>query len=323
MILGPHQSLPAASLVATRDLWDTLDELKADQDPDKVLPNGFLIPRDVSGFVDDAGDSGSDDEFGIVARADRSGFCAGTGGVVAGYTMSQDEQMLPIWGLKEDDLVVEEGEEEDEEEGGEDCVDGPVGEELDEDEQRQLGILHEMTDGLVMGLRENMDVDKVALEINASRYAYNISLETMQQIVSTGVLQCADKESNKLKPGSSVTETIPWPAWDSIKKALHRYKGVLQKCLKTDNDFLNTLERVVCSDPNVLACSVKLLYELTQKLELVNDSARLLWFRKGGLKGNQPSQGFPHLKEKVADFLTWIENADEESSDEQSESEED
>ena len=38
-------------------------------------------------------------------------------------------------------------------------------------------------DSLVCGLKENTDASKVALEINGSRYAYNISLEKMQEIV--------------------------------------------------------------------------------------------------------------------------------------------
>lgn len=320
--LGPNKTLSAASLVATKDLWDTLDELEVDQDPEQVSTNGFLFPRDASCFIDDTSgsDEDSDDEFSTVARAGPS---AAPSGVAAGYTMSADGQMLPIWGLTVNDLVLDE-EADGDEDDGEDCVDGPMVEELDEDEQRELGFLHEVMDSLMMGLRENMDVAKVALEINASRYAYNISLETMQQIVFTGVLRCDFEESSGLEAGSSLTNKLPWPAWPSIKKGLYRYKDVLQKYLKTDNDFLNTIERVVCSDSGVLACAVKLLYELTQELELVDDSAVLLWFRKGGIKGSQPSEGFQQFKEKVADFLTWLENAEEESSEEEeSDSEED
>ena len=41
----------------------------------------------------------------------------------------------------------------------------------------------EVLDSLMNGVRENTDAGKVALEINSSRYAYNIVLEVMQAIV--------------------------------------------------------------------------------------------------------------------------------------------
>jgi len=64
-------------------------------------------------------------------------------------------------------------------------VDGPVAERdlLDEDEQLEYDFIHEVMDTLVIGIREKTDTDKVALEINGSRYAYNIALERMQTIV--------------------------------------------------------------------------------------------------------------------------------------------
>ncbi|KAF2358515.1 Hexapeptide repeat [Trinorchestia longiramus] len=281
--LGPNATLDRASLVTTRAHWDSIDDFERDGEIVELSPSAVLLPRNQSNTL----------------TSSESGLHATT-----------DGQHLPIWGLREDDFIFVD--DQDASTTDEDEIDGAMadyeGDVLDEDEQKELDFTREVLDSLCNGIKGRTEVSKVVLEINASRYAYNIPLETMQLIVFKNVLLCFEHLQ-----GVDEEDVTRWPAWPSIKKGLSHYQELLQRYFKTAPDYLNTLEWLVDEEDRVLSSCVKLLFELTQELMLVEDTGVLLWFAKGGKHPQSPSKAFVKLKEKVSGFLTWLETAEEES----------
>uniref|UniRef100_A0A2P2I1T0 Translation initiation factor eIF2B subunit epsilon n=1 Tax=Hirondellea gigas TaxID=1518452 RepID=A0A2P2I1T0_9CRUS len=287
--LGPDQTIKRATLLATKQIWQKLDEVEKPEKPVSVSANAVLFPRDSQEAEE-------------------------------GFTTNEDGQTLPIWGIKEDDFIFVPEEDDSNssssggaEDGGADVIDAAGQQnEMDEDERIELQFKHEVMESLVLSIKDTTNASNVAIEINASRYAYNIKLEHMQLIVLKGVLLCYEEA----KTGEEYTESSEWPAWPTLKQGIHRYKDVLQKYLKTNVDFLNTFERMASEDERVLATATKVLYELNQELELLDDGFLLHWFRQGGASKDTDNPSFVKLKQTVSEFLTWLENAEEESSEE-------
>ncbi|XP_018008992.1 translation initiation factor eIF-2B subunit epsilon isoform X2 [Hyalella azteca] len=274
--LGPDVRLECGSLVTSAAAWQQVDEFERDDTQvERVSENGLRLLRP----------EGERDE---------------------GLKLDADGQHLPIWGLRDDDFLVVEEADDSTTDGDE--LDGPAlddnGDVLDEDEQKELEFDCEVLDSLCNGVKSKTEAGKVVLEINASRYAYNIPLENMQRIVFKNVLLCHERIEGR---------DDTWPAWPNCKRGLALYQPVLERYFKSASDYLNTIESLVEADERVLSCAVKLLFELTQQLEVLDDGELLAWFEAGGKTPTSPSTAFCSFKEKVAGFLTWLQTAEEES----------
>ncbi|XP_069182397.1 translation initiation factor eIF2B subunit epsilon-like isoform X1 [Procambarus clarkii] len=62
----------------------------------------------------------------------------------------------------------------------------------DEDEQREHEFKREMMESLTNALRESSAAENVVLEINASRHAYNMSMEDVLTTVTQGIIRVSE-----------------------------------------------------------------------------------------------------------------------------------
>lgn len=178
----------------------------------------------------------------------------------------------------------------------------------DEDEQREHEFKREMMESLTNALRESSAAENVVLEINASRHAYNMSMEDVLTTVTQGIIRVSEDKTL----GSCNTEML----WQSVKLSITAFTHVLKNYIRKNRDqilVLNAIELLLNESPKYLPVAQKILYELNQTHEILDDEVVVHWFRKGGAA----TSVFPALKNAIARFIEWLEQEDSDDSEDQ------
>ncbi|KAJ6651969.1 hypothetical protein lerEdw1_015866 [Lerista edwardsae] len=279
--------------------------------PDMILPEGTVIslhPTDEEEEDDDqfSDDSGVNKEESKVKLKGYN--MAEVGSEGRGYLwkaesendVDEEEQRQSLWGptLK----AEEESETESEVSLGSEQPDSRAASpQLDDIKVFQ----NEVLGTLQRGEEENISCDNLVLEINSLKYAYNIGLKEVMEVLSKVVLEFPLQQLNAEKdPQHYSVLVIP---------LLKNWAPVFKNYIKRASDHLDALHAIeeFFLDHESLCMSMAKVLMTFYQLEILAEEMILTWFsqRDTSDKGRQLRKN-----QRLQKFIQWLEEAEEESS---------
>lgn len=288
VVIGPNICLPEGTVASMHN-----PEEEEDEDDEEFLSD--------DGVVDRSKDKSKQRVFNPAeVGAEGQGYIW----KVSSLDDTDDEELMQcLWGL---DLNPDlESESEDSEPDG---PDDPV---IPSPEMDDVETFHaEVLATLQRGLEENITCDNLVLEINSVKYAYNISLKEVMQILTKVMLEFPfQQQGPQISTSQYVALLLP---------LLKRWAPVFKNYVKRAQDHLDCLsafEEHFLEQENHWAAMVKILMEMYQ-LEILEEEMILRWFSQGAstdrsrrLRKNQGLQK----------FIQWLEEAEESSEEDEDE----
>ncbi|KAK2538417.1 Eif2b5 [Columba guinea] len=178
----------------------------------------------------------------------------------------------------------------------------------DEEEQRQsLWVFqNEVLGTLQRGEEENISCDNLVLEINSLKYAYNIGLKEMMQVLSKVILEFPLQQLDANLDSQNY--------FSALLPLLKNWTPLFKNYIKRASDHLNALfaiEEFFLEHDSLCTSIAKVLMTFYQ-LEILEEDVILNWFssRDTSDKGKQLRKN-----QRLQKFIQWLEEAEEESSD--------
>ncbi|XP_076821156.1 translation initiation factor eIF2B subunit epsilon-like [Clavelina lepadiformis] len=163
----------------------------------------------------------------------------------------------------------------------------------------------EVKESLQRGYEEKVQCDNLVLEVNSSKYAYNMSMRDVIQTIAKSLLEIAAAQS---MDATSYFATL--------KEVLLHFLPLLCNYNKTASsqlDYLYALEEYAVSHVNFANSLIKVFMLLYEK-DVLSEEVILHWNSKpGNYKDVITSQ---EIRRKVEKFIQWLVEAEEEDSDE-------
>ncbi|XP_050362996.1 translation initiation factor eIF-2B subunit epsilon [Nymphalis io] len=159
--------------------------------------------------------------------------------------------------------------------------------------------LQEVIDSLARGYEDNLKCDYLILEINSSRYAYNIQLHEVNFFVVRALLSMPILEDSK-----SVLTTV--------KDILKFFRPVIANYIKTKSSIMDCLKAVEdsCIKNTWLEGRAGQIIHLLYEADVVDEDSLLVWY--DDLKENEsPIRN----QTSIVKFFEWLQEASEESED--------
>ncbi|XP_068235242.1 translation initiation factor eIF2B subunit epsilon [Palaemon carinicauda] len=270
VILGPNITVPAATCLSSMPPVDEFEEENTTQEPDPKI-------------------CGSQGHAFVVTEED------------------EDEDLRKIiWGKEKVEETSSEEELSDEED-----MDEVMGEDAhmrDEDEQREYEFRREIRESVTNALSSGSAAENVVLEINASRHAYNMSMEEVLTTVTQVILRAGED----MDPEKYDTEGL----WALTKKSLSKFPDVFKNYVRKPRDqitVLNAIEALMSEHKEYLPLAQKIFYELNQVHDVLDNEVIIYWYKK---EGNSTPVSTT-MKNLIQKFINWLEDDDDE--DEESE----
>ncbi|XP_019358948.1 PREDICTED: translation initiation factor eIF-2B subunit epsilon [Gavialis gangeticus] len=164
---------------------------------------------------------------------------------------------------------------------------------------------NEVLGTLQRGKEENISCDNLVLEINSLKYAYNISLKEVMQVLSKVVLEFPLQQLNgELDPQHYCVSLLPL-----LKSWTPLFKNYIKRA--SDHlDALSAIEEFFLEHDGLCTSMAKVLMAFYQ-LEILEEEMILNWFsrRDTSDKGRQLRRN-----QRLQKFIQWLEEAEEESS---------
>nr|XP_045005934.1 translation initiation factor eIF-2B subunit epsilon isoform X2 [Jaculus jaculus] len=280
--------------------------------PDIVLPEGSVIslhPPDAEEDEDDgqfSDDSGDDQEK---EKVKLKGYNPAEVGVAGqGYlwkaadvnTEEEEELRQSLWGLTMN--MEEESETESERSMDSEEIDSRGGSpQLDDIKVFQ----NEVLGTLQRGKEENISCDNLVLEINSLKYAYNISLKEVMQVLSHVVLEFPLQQMDSLlDPNRYCVLLLP---------LLKTWSPVFRNYIKRTADHLEALAAIedFFLEHEALSSSLAKVLMAFYQLEILAEETILSWFSQRDItdKGQ-----LLRKNRQLQRFIQWLKEAEEESS---------
>nr|XP_018670398.1 translation initiation factor eIF-2B subunit epsilon-like isoform X2 [Ciona intestinalis] len=182
----------------------------------------------------------------------------------------------------------------------------------DEDEQDPImdddltTFQREVKESLCGGIEENIQSDNLVLEINSSKYAYNMSVKDVVQTVTKSLLEIATEK----------TANDPTQYFTNLKMILTHYVPLLLNYNKNGSsqlDCIYSLEGFALNSEATMNCLVKVLMFLYEN-DVLSEEVILHW--NSNPRDNSGTFSPANVREKVKKFIEWLEEAEEEDSEE-------
>lgn len=159
----------------------------------------------------------------------------------------------------------------------------------------------EVIDSLTRGYEDKLKCENLILEINSSRYAYNVTVNEVNYNLISAILNI--NSQNAAGDSKQILQ-------HTISK-LNYFMPVIKNYIKNNDaqqDCLSAIEDVVGEDNTLLNIVPKILHFLYDK-NILNEDEILSWY---------PKIEACDLKKVLVPFIKWLNEADEESEDESS-----
>ncbi|KAI4891276.1 hypothetical protein NFI96_016475 [Prochilodus magdalenae] len=174
--------------------------------------------------------------------------------------------------------------------------------------RRQLDLLYlfqnEVLGTLQRGLEENISCDNLVLEINSLKYAYNITLKEVMQVLTRVVLEFPfQQQGAQISPAQYSALLLP---------LLKKWAPVFKNYVKREQDHMDclaSLEEVFLEHDSQWPALVKVLMTVYE-LEILEEDTIMRWFSQKvtAEKSQQLRKNQGLLK-----FIQWLEEAEESS----------
>nr|XP_035978367.1 translation initiation factor eIF-2B subunit epsilon isoform X2 [Halichoerus grypus] len=280
--------------------------------PNITLPEGSVIslhPPDAEEDEDDgqfSDDSGANQEKEKVKLKGYSPAEVGVAGQgylwrAADINVEDEEELRQnLWGLTIN--VEEESETESEQSMDSEELDSRAGSpQMDDIKVFQ----NEVLGTLQRGKEENISCDNLVLEINSLKYAYNISLKEVMQVLSHVVLEFPLQQTDSLlDPNRYCALLLP---------LLKSWSPVFRNYIKRAADHLEALAAIedFFLEHEALSTSMAKVLMAFYQLEILAEETILSWFSQKDMtdKGRQLRKN-----QQLQRFIQWLKEAEEESS---------
>lgn len=155
----------------------------------------------------------------------------------------------------------------------------------------------EVLESLQRTVEENVKVDNLILEVNSSKHAYNISIQELNELVVKAVLELPHI-NGVLKPDLLL---------QTMKKLVKKLSPLFHNYFKSAEsqlDCLRVIQEHCGANRSMLAILPKFLFMLYEA-DILAEEVILSWFQK--------LSGSDEVHKTVTPFITWLQEADEES----------
>lgn len=180
---------------------------------------------------------------------------------------------------------------------------------------------NEVVESLQRGVEENVKCDNLILEINSSRYAYNIAMRGVIAVVTRVVLEMplllVGTAGNGA--GEAVTQLSAAEYGGKLRKCLAQFRTLLLNYVRDPEsmaDCLLGLEEFVALHEQYSTAVGGILKWMYDE-ELVSEEAIVQWFQEHSLSTPGPA-GL--VRKAAAKFVQWLQEAEEESDESEEES---
>lgn len=217
------------------------------------------------------------------------------------------EQMRDVWGVDRTSSSEEEVSSVSSEEETPPCSPPP--------EDSRL-FYTEVLESIRHGVADCVDPENIILEINASKFAYNVTFHELNQAVVKSLLESSLHGASLPKQDLS----------KNLKKAVDYLLPVISNYIKTSDgqrDALNASEEFFVQAMWAAPLCQTFLHLLYDK-DILEEPMILQWYSRkhvGGEDGGLEPQR-KQLREQISRFITWLQEAEEESDDEDDDDEE-
>ncbi|XP_015592869.1 translation initiation factor eIF-2B subunit epsilon isoform X1 [Cephus cinctus] len=170
--------------------------------------------------------------------------------------------------------------------------------------------LSEVIDSLLRGYQDGLNCENLILEINSSRYAYNVSIREVSYNVIKAIL------SLPLHYLSDQKSPINQANYQStLKKMISYFFTIIQNYIKTEDaqdDCLKAMEEAATTIQELLSFMQRLLH-LFYERDILSEEKILEWYELNGDNENEVQS--LEIKKAVGPFIKWLKEAEEDSSD--------
>ncbi|XP_036453332.1 translation initiation factor eIF-2B subunit epsilon [Colossoma macropomum] len=185
-------------------------------------------------------------------------------------------------------------------EGSQDAGSRPVSPELDDVRVFQ----NEVLGTLQRGLEENIGCDNLVLEINSLKYAYNISLKEVMQVLTRVVLEFPfQQQGAQISPAQYSTLLLP---------LLKKWAPVFKNYVKREQDHMDclaSLEEVFLEHDSQWPALVKVLMTVYE-LDILEEDTIMRWFSQ---KVTTEKSRQLRKNQGLLKFIQWLQEAEESS----------
>uniref|UniRef100_A0A096MR49 Translation initiation factor eIF2B subunit epsilon n=1 Tax=Papio anubis TaxID=9555 RepID=A0A096MR49_PAPAN len=284
VVVGPNIMLPEGSVISLHppdaeedeDDGEFSDDSETDQEKEKVKMKGY-----------------NPAEVGVAGK--------GYLWKAAGMNMEEEEELQQnLWGLKIN--MEEESESESEQSMDSEEPDSRGGSpQMDDIKVFQ----NEVLGTLQRGKEENISCDNLVLEINSLKYAYNISLKEVMQVLSHVVLEFPLQQMDSPLDSSRYCALL--------LPLLKAWSPVFRNYIKRAADHLEALAAIedFFLEHEALGISMAKVLMAFYQLEILAEETILSWFSQRDTtdKGRQLRKN-----QQLQRFIQWLKEAEEESS---------
>ncbi|XP_037071449.1 translation initiation factor eIF-2B subunit epsilon-like [Pollicipes pollicipes] len=160
-------------------------------------------------------------------------------------------------------------------------------------------------DSLVRGYSEKIRTENLILEVNSSKFAYNVTVQELNSLVVKAILSV---------PEHGCDQPLPPPAFlAKLQSVLATFMPLLANYIKNEESewsCLRALETFSCEHAAMAACLAKVLMVLYQK-DILSETTILAWYNES----QELTPEAVRVRQQVRRLVEWLEQADEESED--------
>lgn len=158
--------------------------------------------------------------------------------------------------------------------------------------------LNEVIDSLTRGFDEKSNPEFLILEINSSRYAYNMTLEEVNYYVVKAILSLPLITEENANIVSALDKLLAHLSL--VLKNYIRGEPAMRDCLKAFED--------ACNENNVLRPKIAQLIHYLYDKEIVSEDAILAWY------GELDDDEMDWMRKSLSKLIAWLEESSEEES---------
>ena len=169
----------------------------------------------------------------------------------------------------------------------------------------------EVFDSLFRGFEENTEEANLALEVNASRHAYNVTATQVVRSVIMNVFAIAGITASKI-------DLTPTTLIAEAKQKLTFFKKLIQRYVKneqSEQDCMRAIEMYCWENPAFLHAAPKVIHFMYDVMEILPEEIILTWFYNVEDDDEELANSENDLRKKLQSFVEWLEESEDESDD--------
>ncbi|GAB6019121.1 hypothetical protein CHUAL_013999 [Chamberlinius hualienensis] len=157
----------------------------------------------------------------------------------------------------------------------------------------------ELRDTLLRGLEEKITCDKLILEINSLKYAYNVTVTEVNHLLMKAVLDISQITSN------------PKEKLSHLKQLLKGFLGIFinyMKSQESQTDLLDSIKEYTIGNVNFISTIANVVHFLYEN-DVLSEEVILNWYNDSLSDIDEYEK---EIKSKISPLIKWLEEAEEE-----------